>query len=223
MCIDSVGSADFVGTAANVRGGYRLRAPRHARGFTLIEMIVFIIIVSVALAVLNVTTKNSADPLLRKQMLTIAEALLDEVQMRPFTYCDPNDANAATAASPADCTVAAAQQIFGHKATTNRATYDNVGNYCAETGTNNAACSDVTLGTAGSDASQIPDLTGVGTFSPPGYWATISLAPQALGAITSTNTAAGLNVIQITVTVASAKTSETITLQGYRTRWAPNP
>jgi MSHA pilin protein MshD len=190
-------------------------------------MIVFIIIVSVALAgvlsVLDVVTKNSADPLLRKQMLTIAEALVDEVQMRPFTFCDPDDANAATATSPAGCSVATAQQVFGHKALASRATYDNVGNYCTQTGTDNTACGAVTLGIAGNDGSQIPDISGVGTFSPRGYWATITLAPQALGGIASANNAAGLNVILITVTVASTRTNETVTVQGYRTRWAPNP
>lgn len=196
---------------------------RLSGGFTLIELIMFIIIVGVALAgvltTINMVTKNSADPLIRKQMLTFAEALIDEVQMRPFTFCDPEDANASTANSSADC--ATTVQIFGHKAAVNRADYNNVGNYCTETGTTNGACTTVTLGTANSAASRIPDISGATGGSPPGYWATIQLAPQAIGGITSTNTAAGLNVIEITVTVRSVFTTEAISLQTYRTRWAP--
>src|SRR4030067_3352919 len=68
----------------------------------------FIVIVSVALAgilrVMNVTTRGSADPLIHKQALAIAESLLEEVELMPFTYCDPDDVNAASAVTSADCT-----------------------------------------------------------------------------------------------------------------------
>jgi MSHA pilin protein MshD len=70
------------------------------RGVSLVELIMFIVIVSVALAgillVMNVTTKGSADPLVRKQALAIAESLLEEVVLMPFTLCDPDDPNADT-------------------------------------------------------------------------------------------------------------------------------
>ena len=56
-------------------------SPNRTSGFTLIEVIMFIVIISVALtgvlAALNLTTKSSADPLIRKQMMTIAETLVD--------------------------------------------------------------------------------------------------------------------------------------------------
>ena len=58
---------------------------RAQSGLTLIELIFFIVIVGGALAgvlsVLNVTTKSSADPLVRKTMLAIAQALMEEVQL----------------------------------------------------------------------------------------------------------------------------------------------
>src|ERR1019366_1941127 len=65
------------------------------RGISLIELIMFIMIVSVALAgillVMNVTTLHSSDPLVHKQALAIAESLLEEIELMPFTYCDPDD------------------------------------------------------------------------------------------------------------------------------------
>ncbi|OFZ68026.1 MAG: hypothetical protein A2Z01_02485 [Betaproteobacteria bacterium RBG_16_58_11] len=59
------------------------------RGFSLIEVIVFIMIVSIALAgvlsVMNFTTQHSADPLVRKQAIAVAESLLEEVSLHDFT------------------------------------------------------------------------------------------------------------------------------------------
>ena len=61
----------------------------------------FIVIVSAAVAgiigVIDVTTRSSADPMIHKQALAIAEAVLEEVQLQPFTYCDPDDPGAAAA------------------------------------------------------------------------------------------------------------------------------
>jgi MSHA pilin protein MshD len=78
------------------------------RGISLIELIMFIVIVSVALVgiltVMNVTTKGSADPLVHKQALAIAESLIEEVELMPLTICDPNDVNAASAVTSVDCT-----------------------------------------------------------------------------------------------------------------------
>ena len=57
------------------------------RGTSLVELIMFIVIVSVALAgillVMNVTTRGSVDPLIHKQALAIAESLLEEVELMP--------------------------------------------------------------------------------------------------------------------------------------------
>jgi MSHA pilin protein MshD len=61
------------------------------KGFTLIELIVFIVIVSVGLAgvmtSLNISVKNSSDPLLSIQAIAIAESLLEEVL--PKAYLKP--------------------------------------------------------------------------------------------------------------------------------------
>jgi MSHA pilin protein MshD len=57
-------------------------------GISLIELILFIVIVSIALAsllaVLNITNKGSVDPMIRKQALAIAESLLEEVELQDF-------------------------------------------------------------------------------------------------------------------------------------------
>ena len=61
----------------------------HERGISLIELVMFIVIVSVALAgvmlVMNNTTRYSADPLIHKQALAIAESLLEEIELKDFT------------------------------------------------------------------------------------------------------------------------------------------
>ncbi len=59
-----------------------------SRGFTLIEMILAIVVIGVGLAgVLAAFTGNfraSADPMIRKQMLAIAEGMMEEVTLKPF-------------------------------------------------------------------------------------------------------------------------------------------
>lgn len=61
---------------------------RQTHGFTLVEMVIAIVIVSIGLAgvlmALNTTIRSSADPLVRKQMQAIAEEMLEEVQLKPF-------------------------------------------------------------------------------------------------------------------------------------------
>jgi MSHA pilin protein MshD len=166
------------------------------RGLTLIELIVFIVIVGVALAgvltVLNHTTRHSADPLLRKQALTIAEALLEEVMLQPFTWCDPDDASAATATGYAGCGVA--ENNLAAEAGEARASampLDNVNDYNGVTTTTNIA--------------------GGGAAA---YAATVTVAPSSLNGIAA--------AASLLITVSVTAGGETIQLQGYRTRYAPN-
>jgi MSHA pilin protein MshD len=70
---------------------------RHAlpaeRGTTLVEVILFILIVSIAVtAVLNalsVAVRSSSDPLMQRQTLAIAESLIQEIDNQPYHQKDP--------------------------------------------------------------------------------------------------------------------------------------
>lgn len=63
---------------------------RQQHGFTLIELVMFIVIVGVGLAgvlgALNITVKSSADPLAPKQALAIAEGVLEEITLKAFAH-----------------------------------------------------------------------------------------------------------------------------------------
>jgi MSHA pilin protein MshD len=58
------------------------------RGISLIELIIFIVIISVALTgillVMNQVTRHSADPLIHKQAIAAAESLLEEIELQDF-------------------------------------------------------------------------------------------------------------------------------------------
>ena len=193
-------------------------SPMFQRGVSLVELIMFIVIISVALAgilgVMNIATRNSADPLIHKQALAIAESLLEEVELAPFTYCDTDDASAVTATGAfvggAGCATTAegpgAETIAGVTETrlggTNvNARFDNVSDY-----------RDFVPG-------PVPDINGAA--APVGYTAAIAETAVNLFGIAGTDANGAPQVLQITVTVTGPDGTPVV-LDGYRTRYAPN-
>ncbi|MBN1958784.1 MAG: prepilin-type N-terminal cleavage/methylation domain-containing protein [Desulfuromonadales bacterium] len=69
-----------------------MRVFLNKKGVTLIELIVAMVVISIALAgvlmVINYTTLHSADPVLRHQAIAIAEAYMEEITLKNFT--DPD-------------------------------------------------------------------------------------------------------------------------------------
>lgn len=193
---------------------------RRMAGISMIELIFFIVIVSVAVAgvlsVLNVTVKSSADPQQRKQALAIAEALLEEVEMMPFTFCDPDDSNAATATSSNNCTGGTGgandQGTLTHQSGEVRGDlatpYDNVADYNGFT-------------IVGGDANST-DIGGV-VAVPAGYTAQVGIVQEAFGpANPPAAQVPATAALRITVTVSYNGGADSIALEGYRTRYAPN-
>ena len=179
------------------------------RGSSLIELILFIVIVSVALAgillVMNTTTRASADPLIRKQALAIAESLMEEVQLMPLTFCDPDDANVITAANVAGCATVSEDTAIGAEPGETRYSsttpFDNVSDY------HNFA---MNAGNGG-----IRDISNVQIANLAAYTATIAMRQAAWGGI------AAADSLLITVTV-TAPNGEMVALDSYRTRYSPN-
>jgi MSHA pilin protein MshD len=70
------------------------RLCRHA-GFTMIELIIFIVVVSVGIVgILSVSSRvvaSSADPMVRKQAAALADAVLEEILQKSYAH-DPNAA-----------------------------------------------------------------------------------------------------------------------------------
>jgi MSHA pilin protein MshD len=179
-------------------------ARRSARGLSLIELLIFVVVVSAALAgtlrVFMQSTAASADPVLRRQALAIAESLLEEVALMPFTFCDGDDANVATATSTAGC--ASGADAIGPEAGEGRfATpqFDHVNDY------------------HGYSMNGIVDITNTAVAGLAGYNASVNVAAAALGSIA----AASGDALRITVTVTGPGGTR-ITLDGYRSRHAPN-
>ncbi|WP_127999460.1 type IV pilus modification PilV family protein [Piscinibacter defluvii] len=178
------------------------RAAR-ARGLSLVELIIFIVVVGAALAgtlrVFTQSTAASADPLLRRQALAIAESLLEEIELMPLTFCDADDANLETTTSSAGC--ASLPDAIGPEAGEGRfATpqFDHVDDYHGYT------------------MNGIVDITGAAVNGLGAYRASVGVAAAALGSVS----AASGDALRITVTVTGpANTS--VSLDGYRTRHAP--
>ena len=181
--------------------------PRRQRGVTLIEMIFFIVIVSVALAglvqVFALATRDSADPVRRKQALMLAESMLAEVQLAGFTFCDPTDENAATATGPADCAIPEAFGQGGAEPVGARP-YDNVNDYVDAPNVAKEA-----FGTV----DNLTDVNG-NHIDAKGFSAELTISPVQLGGIPATD------VLQITVVVRYDE-GQAIRLDGYRVRYAP--
>jgi MSHA pilin protein MshD len=182
---------------------------RRQRGATLVELVVFIVVVGASVAgvlmALDRASRASSDPLVSKQALAIAEALLDEVQLMPFTICDPDDPAVSTATVVGDCTVLA--ETLGPEAGETRyhasTPFDNVNDYNG-------------YNTATEVPSGIKDITNTPIPALSAYNAQVSVAAAALGSITQ----ASGDALQITVTV-TGPFNTSVSLQGYRTRYAP--
>jgi MSHA pilin protein MshD len=194
--------------AAHLPRRARRRAPASAgrglRGLSMIELLIFIVIVSGALvgvlAALLPGSQASADPLLRRQALAIAEALLEEVQLMPFTWCDTDDANVETATGTGSC--ASLPEAAGPEAGEGRfapPSFDHVNDYNGYT------------------LASIVDLTNTAIPALAGYSASVAVAAADLGSLT----AASGHALRITVTV-NGPHGTSVTLDGWRTRHAPN-
>lgn len=65
------------------------------RGFSLIEVVIFILVIGIALSgiieVFNLANTGSADPVLRRQSLAIAQAMLEEITIKPFGSAATDD------------------------------------------------------------------------------------------------------------------------------------
>ena len=173
------------------------------QGLTLIELLLFLVVVGIALsAMLKVfvtATAASTDPMVRRQQLAIAESLLREIELMPFTWCDPDAANAATATSAADCT---AQEVLGPEGGESRSgasLLDNVNDY------------------NGFLMNGITDISGAAVAGLGAYKASVSVAEVALDNVPSTEALK----ITVTVTAPDGNPKNAITLQGWRTRYAP--
>ena len=180
-------------------------------GLSLIELVVFIVIVSVSIvgifSVLNLATRTSADPVARKQALAIAESLLEEIELMPFTFCESTDANAATAtgafvgAGGCAITVEAIGPEAGETRYSSTTPFDNVNDYHGFT---------MNSGNGG-----IKDITNTVFPALNSYSASVSVVQEALGSIAATES------LRVTVTVTGPGNT-TVTLDGYRARYSPN-
>ena len=178
-------------------------------GISLIELLMFIVIVSVAvvgvLSVMNVTSKASADPMQRKQALAIAESLLEEIELQPLTFCDPDDANARSATvallappAPAIGCATTVQNLGPTPGETRYADprFDNVADYHG-------------FSMAGIRDMQNTLLAGLGS-----YTASVTIVQDGLAFAL-----AAAEVLRIDVRVTSGPTD--VTMTGYRFRYAP--
>jgi MSHA pilin protein MshD len=89
-------------TALSRRTGKQRHRASVQRGVTLVEMVLAIVVLGVGLAgvllAFQAVTRGSGDAAVRKQMLAIAEELMEEIQLKPYAPA----ANAAPAACARD-------------------------------------------------------------------------------------------------------------------------
>ena len=160
----------------------------------------FIVVVSVAIVgvilVFNQVTKNSVDPQIRKQQVLVAEAMMDEIQLQPYTWCDADDPNTETATSAAGCTIPNA--IGPEVGETRGAGFDHVDDYNGYTSTG------------------VRDALGNTVAGLENYNVTVTVANGTLLGMPAAD------ALRILVVVTHVPTNTSFRLESWRTRYAPN-
>lgn len=185
---------------------------------SLIEVVVFIVVLAIGIVgtvvLYNQVTQASVDPMVRKQTLALASSLLEEIELRGFTYCDPDEpavytANAATAAQcggDATHVEGIGRETFSPPGTEDRydqtKPFDNVNDY--------DGFSMAGANIKGVDGQGIPNLSSY------------SVLPVSVANAGGDFGLAADEVLLITVTAQHVPTGVTVSLQGYRFRYAPN-
>lgn len=184
---------------------------KRQRGLSLIEVVIFIVVLGIGIAGLailyNQLTLASVDPLVRRQAVAIANSLMEEIQLRPFTFCDPDDPLVFTETSPAGCSSAAQREsgVIGPEAGETRYAdprFDNVSDYHGF-----------------SMAGNIQDITNTTISGLAGYSAQVQVA--AAGTDFAPLVIPLNEALRITVTVTGPANTRVV-LTGYRLRYAPN-
>lgn len=164
---------------------------KRAAGFTLIELIVFIVIVSVGLAgvllIFNTVTRGSADPVRAKQALAVAEGLMDEILAKNF--CDPDTANFTT--TPVTCGANVVEA--------SRNLYDSVADFDGY-----------------SPGSGVRDISGTSIATLSSYNTSASAPAPTSNFVAGGVTVAPANYRVITVTVTDSVTKQSYTLTAYK-------
>lgn len=197
---------------------------RRSAGWSLIEVVVFIVVLGIGMAgmvvLFNQLTRASVDPMVRKQAVALASSLLEEIQLRAFTYCDPDEpaVYTATAATTAECGGVASHvenpgpENFGGTEDRYSATlpFDNVNDY-----------NSFAMGSGQTDPNiRTADNNTIGALS--NYSVTVTVAPIANAAELNGTIVTLADALLITVTATHVPTGTIVSLQGYRTRYAPN-
>ncbi|MFY9328022.1 MAG: prepilin-type N-terminal cleavage/methylation domain-containing protein [Georgfuchsia sp.] len=168
------------------------RRRRNQAGLSLIELIFFIVIVSVGLvgilSVLNLTVMKSADPMVRKQALSVAEAMMEEILAKDYQNdpADTTNSSATLGCTPTTLTTCRVNTVL------DRQNYNDVDDY---NGWNQTGVYEL-------DGTLAPVL---GT-----YTVTVGVAATSLGT-------PAVTAKQVTVTVSGS--GETISLNGFRTKY----
>jgi len=173
------------------------------QGLTLIELVIFIVIVSVGivgiLSVFNVTVLKSGDPLVRKQAQVLAEGLLEEIQYAEFAICNGSDPNVATITTAGGCAIA---DNFNNRGETRP--YYSVKEYA----------------TASKSATTIsPIVFPASIAAPSGYTASVFI-DDTLSIIPTNSAVPAGDVMLIQVTVTGPQ-NITAVAEGFRTRFIP--
>jgi MSHA pilin protein MshD len=138
--------------------------------------------------------------------------LMQEIQQMPFTYCDPDDVNASTANSTADCSSGSSQSNLAGPTPSTESRYsatnpfDNVADYSGFT-MPGGGCSGIC------NIGSLAPLTGLNPYA-------ASVAITQAGGSGAFNGLPADAVLQIVVTV-TGPVNTTVRLTGFRVRYAP--
>lgn len=177
-------------------------------GLSLLEVLIFIVVLGIGIAgmaiLYNQLTLASVDPLVRKQAVAIANSLMEEIQLRPFTYCDPDDPAVLTAGSPAACATPEGIGAEGGETRYADPRFDNVSDYAAFPAM----------------VGSIQDIGNNTIAGLNGYSATIAIAEASADFAVPGGVPLD-EALRIRITV-SGPGNVNVVLQGYRLRYAPN-